>query len=104
MRERRSNRWQDDIEFILLDAELRELHDDVLSTLQLMVETFLGQGLNRHAEFIVEAFIEPFEERKYHRVLVNVREFNRQYNNFQNLYSIVRRLVAASHEIQDGLG
>ena len=88
MRERRSNSWQDDIELILLEAELGELHDDVLNTLQLMVEMFSDQGLHRHAEFIVEQFIEPMAEMNYHRVLVNVRKFNRQYNNFQD-YSLL---------------
>lgn len=88
MRERRSNSWQDDVELILLETELRELHDDVLNTLQLMVESFLEQGLDLHAEFIVENFIQPMTEMKYHRVLVNVRKFNRQYNNFQT-YSLL---------------
>lgn len=88
MRERRSNSWQDDIELILLETELRELHDDVLNTLQLMVESFLEQGLDLHAEFIVENFIQPMAEMKYHKVLVNVRKFNRQYNNFQS-YSLL---------------
>ncbi len=88
MRERRSNSWQDDVELVLLDAELRELHDDVLNTLELMVEAFLDQGLDLHAEFIVENFIRPMAEMKYHRVLVNVRKFNRQYNNFQT-YSLL---------------
>ncbi|MDE2785955.1 MAG: hypothetical protein OXL37_04760 [Chloroflexota bacterium] len=88
MRARRSNSWQDDVELILLETELRELHDDVLNTLQLMVEGFLEQGLELHAEFIVENFIQPMAEMKYHRVLVNVRKFNRQYNNFQT-YSLL---------------
>ena len=88
MRERRSNSWQDDVELVLLDAELRELHDDVLNTLELMAEEFLDQGLDLHAEFIVENFIQPMAEMKYHRVLVNVRRFNRQYNNFQT-YSLL---------------
>ena len=88
MSERRSNSWQDDIELILLETELRELHDDVLNTLQLMVEAFLDQGLDLHAEFIVQQFIEPMAEMKYHRALVNVRNFNRRYNNFQS-YSLL---------------
>ena len=88
MRERRGNSWQDDVELILLETELRELHDDVLNTLQLMVESFLEQGLDLHAEFIVESFIQPMAEMKYHKVLVNVRKFNRQYNNFQS-YSLL---------------
>lgn len=88
MRERRSDRWQDDIELILLETELGELHDDVLSTLHFMVETFTDQGLDLHAEFIVENFIQPMAEMKYHLVLVNVRKFNRQYNNFQT-YSLL---------------
>ena len=88
MRERRSKSWQDDVELILLEAELRELHDDFLNTLQLMVEAFLDQGLDLHAEFIVENFIQPMAEMKYYRVLVNVRKFNRQYNNFQT-YSLL---------------
>ena len=88
MRERRSNSWQDDIELILLETELGELHDDVLSTLQFMVEMFSDQGLDLHAEFIVEHLIEPMTRMNYHRVLVNVRRFNRQYNNFQT-YSLL---------------
>ena len=88
MRERRSNSWQDDVELVLLDAELRELHDDVLNTLELMAEQFLDQGLDLHAEFIVENFIQPMAEMKYHRVLVIVCKFNRQYNNFQT-YSLL---------------
>ena len=88
MRERRSNSWQDDIELILLETELDELHDDVLSTLQFMVEMFSDQRLDLHAEFIVEHFIEPMTQMNYHRVLVNVRRFNRQYNNFQT-YSLL---------------
>ena len=88
MREKRSNSWQDDIDLILLETELGELHDDVLGTLQFMVEMFSDQGLYRHAEFIVEHFIEPMAEMNYHRVLVNVRKFNRQYNNFQS-YSLL---------------
>ena len=123
MRARRHERWLEDVDAILLEAELAELHDDVLNTLLLMAETFADQEFYLHAEFVLDHFITPMEEvalqfrwfsfvgatgrspyrignvvlgesnhlkrnatteeRRYHRVLVNVREFNRRYNNFQ---------------------
>ena len=83
MRARRHESWLEDVDAILLEAELAELHDDVLNTLHLMAETFADQEFYLHAEFILDNFIMPMEERRYHRVLVNVREFNRRYNNFQ---------------------
>ena len=73
----------DDVDAILLEAELAELHDDVLNMLHLMAEMFSEQEFYLHAEFVLDNFITPMAERRYHRVFVNVWEFNRRYNNFQ---------------------
>ena len=62
MRARRHERWLEDVDAILLEAELAELHDDVLNTLLLMAETFADQEFYLHAEFVLDHFITFMEE------------------------------------------
>ena len=107
MRESRHKNWQDDIESILLADELAERHDEVLQTLYLMLEYFEEQGFDGHAEFVGDKFIGPMEQYKYHRVLVNVRNFNRRYNQFQTytllFVETVRRLARYRMDLEKSL-